>query len=223
MNDKRNTSLNFPVCSSLSYILSSPLPPPHCACVRVHACVRMCVRVCAPALAPQHTAEVRWQQPQVLLFTFHLVWDNGLPCCFSGTFYRLAGPRLLIHWSLPPICWWGHSEITDACILLHWFQLFCGFWGLNWGCQRCMRSSLPTKPYWHPHLYVLIYLPKAQMSDLLLNLLYISTSGGDHRTGNLEPTELVYSSSRTYLQGIQDLLPLRFRWLDVCPSSQHTP
>jgi hypothetical protein len=53
------------------------------------------------------------------------------------------------------------------------------------------------------------------MSDLLLNLLYIRTSGGDHRTGNLEPTELVYSSSRTYLQGIQDSLPLGFGELDI--------
>lgn len=62
----------------------------------------------------------------------------------------------------------------------------------------------------------LIHLPKAQMSDLLLNLLYIRTSGGDHRTGNLEPTELVYSSSRTYLQGIQDLLSLGFGELGIC-------
>lgn len=43
-------------------------------------------------------------------------------------------------------------------------------------------------------------LPKDQTSDLLLNLLYSSTSGGDHRTGNLDPMELVYSSSSTYLQ-----------------------
>lgn len=43
-------------------------------------------------------------------------------------------------------------------------------------------------------------LPKDQTSDLLLNLLYSSTSGGDHRTGNLDPRELVYSSSNTYLQ-----------------------
>lgn len=78
------------------------------------------------------------------------------------------------------------------------------------------QFGLPTEPSPHPNLYVGIYLPKAQMSDLLLNLLYISTSGGDHRTGNLEPTELVYSSSRTYLQGSQDLLPLRFRQLDMC-------
>lgn len=59
-------------------------------------------------------------------------------------------------------------------------------------------------------IYNLNHSPKAQMSDLLLNLLYIRTSGGDHRTGNLEPTELVYSSSRTYLQRIQDLLVLGF-------------
>lgn len=52
------------------------------------------------------------------------------------------------------------------------------------------------------------------MSDLLLNLLYIRTSGGDQRTGNLEPTELVYSSSRTYLQRIQDLV-LGFGELDT--------
>lgn len=65
------------------------------------------------------------------------------------------------------------------------------------------------------NLYNLIHSPKAQMSDLLLNLLYISTSGGDHRTGNLEPTELVYSSSRTYLERIQDSLLLGFGELDM--------
>lgn len=64
--------------------------------------------------------------------------------------------------------------------------------------------------------YDLIHSPKAQMSDLLLNLLYMRTSGGDHRTGNLEPTELVYSSSRTYLQRIQDLLLLGFGEFDGC-------
>lgn len=53
------------------------------------------------------------------------------------------------------------------------------------------------------------------MSDLLLNLLYIRTSGGDHRTGNLEPTELVYSSSRTYLQRIQDMLLFGFGELGI--------
>lgn len=47
-----------------------------------------------------------------------------------------------------------------------------------------------------------MFLPKAQTSDLLLNLLYRRTSGGDHRTGNFDPMELVYSSSRTYLQQI---------------------
>lgn len=53
-----------------------------------------------------------------------------------------------------------------------------------------------------PNLQVIsaVLLPKDQTSDLLLNLLYSSTSGGDHRTGNLDPMELVYSSSSTYLQ-----------------------
>lgn len=35
-------------------------------------------------------------------------------------------------------------------------------------------------------------LPNDQTSDLLLNLLYLMTSGADHLTGNLEPWELVY-------------------------------
>lgn len=53
-----------------------------------------------------------------------------------------------------------------------------------------------------PNLQIInaVPLPKDQTSDLLLNLLYSSTSGGDHRTGNLDPMELVYSSSSTYLQ-----------------------
>ena len=38
------------------------------------------------------------------------------------------------------------------------------------------------------------------MSDLLLNLQYLMTSGADHLTGNLEQWELVYWSSGTNLQ-----------------------
>lgn len=34
--------------------------------------------------------------------------------------------------------------------------------------------------------------PNDQMSDLLLNLQYLMTSGADHLTGNLEHWELVY-------------------------------
>lgn len=41
--------------------------------------------------------------------------------------------------------------------------------------------------------------PKDQMSDLLLYLEKLKTSGGDHLTGNLAPDELVYWSSSTYL------------------------
>lgn len=72
---------------------------------------------------------------------------------------------------------------------------------------KCQFPPLHSSSF---ELYNFNHLPKAQMSDLLLNLLYIRTSGGDHRTGNLEPTELVYSSSRTYLPRVQDLLLLRF-------------
>lgn len=43
-------------------------------------------------------------------------------------------------------------------------------------------------------------IPNDQTSDLLLNLLYLMTSGADHLTGNLEPWELVYWSSSTNLQ-----------------------
>lgn len=42
--------------------------------------------------------------------------------------------------------------------------------------------------------------PKDQMSDLLLNLQYLMTSGADHLTGNLEHWELVYLSSSTNLR-----------------------
>ena len=45
--------------------------------------------------------------------------------------------------------------------------------------------------------------PYAQISDLLLNLQYSRTSGGDQRTGNFVPAELVHSSSSTYLNGKQ--------------------
>lgn len=43
-------------------------------------------------------------------------------------------------------------------------------------------------------------VPNDQTSDLLLNLLYLMTSGADHLTGNLEPWELVYWSSSTNLE-----------------------
>lgn len=43
-------------------------------------------------------------------------------------------------------------------------------------------------------------IPKDQMSDLLLNLQYLMTSGADHLTGNLEHWELVYLSSSTNLR-----------------------
>lgn len=42
--------------------------------------------------------------------------------------------------------------------------------------------------------------PNDQTSDLLLNLLYLITSGADHLTGNLEHWELVYWSSKTNLK-----------------------
>lgn len=43
-------------------------------------------------------------------------------------------------------------------------------------------------------------VPNDHTSDLLLNLLYLMTSGADHLTGNLEPWELVYWSSSTNLE-----------------------
>ena len=42
-------------------------------------------------------------------------------------------------------------------------------------------------------------LPKAQMSDLLLNFVYRMTSGDAHLIGNFVPSDAVYSSSMTYL------------------------
>lgn len=42
-------------------------------------------------------------------------------------------------------------------------------------------------------------LPKAQISDLLLNLVYRMTSGEAHLIGNFVPSDAVYSSSMTYL------------------------
>lgn len=42
--------------------------------------------------------------------------------------------------------------------------------------------------------------PKDHTSDLLLYFWNLITSGEDHLTGNLDPTELVYWSSRTNLQ-----------------------
>ena len=44
-------------------------------------------------------------------------------------------------------------------------------------------------------------LPYAQTSDLLLNLLYKITSSAAHLMGNLVPSDAVYSSSITYLEG----------------------
>lgn len=62
-------------------------------------------------------------------------------------------------------------------------------------CLHLVCRAVPNLP-----IIDAVPLPKDQTSDLLLNLLYSSTSGGDHRTGNLDPMELVYSSSSTYLQ-----------------------
>lgn len=46
----------------------------------------------------------------------------------------------------------------------------------------------------------MVNTPNDQMSDLLLNLEYLMTSGADHLTGNLEHWELVYWSSSTNLR-----------------------
>ena len=45
-----------------------------------------------------------------------------------------------------------------------------------------------------------IDLPNAHTSDLLLNFVKSRTSGAAHLTGNLVPSDAVYSSSMTYLE-----------------------
>ena len=45
-----------------------------------------------------------------------------------------------------------------------------------------------------------IKIPKDQTSDFELNLEKLRTSGAAHFMGNFPPTELVYSSSKTYLK-----------------------
>lgn len=42
------------------------------------------------------------------------------------------------------------------------------------------------------NLNIPVNTPNDQISDLLLNLEYLMTSGADHLTGNLEHWELVY-------------------------------
>lgn len=56
---------------------------------------------------------------------------------------------------------------------------------------------------WYKHSFAIndiVCSPKAQTSDLLLNLLNDKTSGDDHLIGNFEPRLDVYSSSMTALQ-----------------------